>query len=554
MFFHTIDVCSLQGLRAPVTNCVTTSCMADAADGCLWPTVPTLDVAQALRSPDVLMLLIDAVPMAALVNCALISSAWRHAVAERLRMYRLIEVAPNDYSFAKPVWSRPSLHGAGYVAVDENANVIYVGDTTNNRLLSVKVELSQRQTRSIVAGDRQHLRLPRGVAMDRAKRMWVASEQALVRLGALGGGPQHIIDKNGGTRPMAVLAEGMAFSDDGSTLYVTLQQPQAPASRLSAHTLLALRPVGPMSDGQPRATDTHGLRWVWEAGGHGTAPGQLAFPAGLCIAAGEVFVCDSDNDRLSVFCATTGRFHRALGHKAATPGCFRDPRDVCVVPRQPSEEGCSPWRLLVAEAGRLQLLTINGSPLQLVAVPGAVALWGLCVDSSHVYVLDERKGELHALKRVSLAKNADVVASNPASAITDVSDVPSADAPPSAVDAGGLSGAGALPSLEAVLRSAKLEHLIAPLVESGGLTAASCIALLDSSESWRATAGRPALLARLKAAGCERLVERQAVANALGKARREAKQGVQGPVRGADSEHADAGGTWTHTRARGSGH
>jgi DNA-binding beta-propeller fold protein YncE len=63
------------------------------------------------------------------------------------------------------------------------------------------------------------------------------------------------------------------------------------------------------------------------AGTPGSAAGQLSQPAGVAVAAGEVFVADQNNQRISVF-ATNGTFLRAFG-KDVNPGPGNP--DICTV-------------------------------------------------------------------------------------------------------------------------------------------------------------------------------------------------------------------------------
>ena len=86
-----------------------------------------------------------------------------------------------------------------------------------------------------------------------------------------------------------------------------------------------------------------------------------------------------------------------------------------------------------------------------------------------------------------------------------------------------------LTGLPALLGEASVAHLI-PALETE--CHENCYAILDSG-------GRPALLAHLKACGVERLADRQAVANALGRARREGRMpGLTVPADEKESEAA----------------
>jgi hypothetical protein len=94
--------------------------------------------------------------------------------------------------------------------------------------------------------------------------------------------------------------------------------------------------------------------------------------AGLAHHAGEIFICDSRNHRVSVVAphAADGlRPLRSFGGEGDAPGQFRKPWDVAV----------AHGRLVVSEyeGRRLQLLSLRGVPLQTLLFPSTAALSGL---------------------------------------------------------------------------------------------------------------------------------------------------------------------------------
>jgi hypothetical protein len=57
-----------------------------------------------------------------------------------------------------------------------------------------------------------------------------------------------------------------------------------------------------------------------EAGSYGGAAGQLAFPSGVAVSGGELYVADAANQRISVFHAVSGAFVHALGKDVGGSG------------------------------------------------------------------------------------------------------------------------------------------------------------------------------------------------------------------------------------------
>jgi hypothetical protein len=53
--------------------------------------------------------------------------------------------------------------------------------------------------------------------------------------------------------------------------------------------------------------------------------------------------------------------------------------------------------LLVSETTRVQLLTLEGAPLQVLPLPGAVALRGVCAGGANAYIADYEAHLIHVL-------------------------------------------------------------------------------------------------------------------------------------------------------------
>ena len=118
---------------------------------------------------------------------------------------------------------------------------------------------------------------------------------------------------------------------------------------------------------------------VWLA--HYSRPG---YKAGLRV--GDVLLT-VDGQFLRMF-GGAGPGERGDGERA---GEFRLPRGVAVDP--------SGQKLFVAEQKRVQVLTTQwGVPLQVLPMPGAGTLWGICVSERYAHVVDNFKQTVTVLE------------------------------------------------------------------------------------------------------------------------------------------------------------
>ena len=101
----------------------------------------------------------------------------------------------------------------------------------------------------------------------------------------------------------------------------------------------------------------------------------------------ELFVADAENHRIVVF-GLDGIFRRAFGGEGTAPGQFGWLSGVAV-------GRCG--RLFVAEHTRLQVLTLQGLPLQVLHLPGAVELAQIRLTERHAFVVDETTHHVHVL-------------------------------------------------------------------------------------------------------------------------------------------------------------
>ena len=113
-------------------------------------------------------------------------------------------------------------------------------------------------------------------------------------------------------------------------------------------------------------------------------------------------MCDAGNCRLQLFDGPSPSFLRAVGGSGAAPGRFTEPRGVALVGAQGG------LLLVVAESRRMQVLTLLGEPLQLLAPgppqpaplrAGPPGLWGVAVgrDDARGCVVNANSNELHLL-------------------------------------------------------------------------------------------------------------------------------------------------------------
>ena len=153
------------------------------------------------------------------------------------------------------------------------------------------------------------------------------------------------------------------------------------------------------------AFDTSSLQPVRTFGSAGRGLGQLRCPQGICAldADGqeELYVADMHNDRIAIF-APQGACLGEIGFRGTGPGQFIYPRGVAIVRSE---------LLVVAERQRVQVLTLIGEPRQVLRVPGASRLAGVCVclrqvswtgrqpqSQAFLYCTDLDAGRVHELE------------------------------------------------------------------------------------------------------------------------------------------------------------
>mmetsp|Transcript_41715 Transcript_41715/g.91592 ORF Transcript_41715/g.91592 Transcript_41715/m.91592 type:complete len:289 (+) Transcript_41715:292-1158(+) len=137
--------------------------------------------------------------------------------------------------------------------------------------------------------------------------------------------------------------------------------------------------------------DASSLDWLFSFGESGDAPAQFSNPVGLTVLDDELYVRDTNNHRIQAF-SLEGTFLRTFGSEGTGPGQFTMPTGMAAIGNN---------KLLVAEAGagRVQVLSKEGVPLQVAQLPAAGRLYGMCVDEAaqRAYVADYGKHQVHVL-------------------------------------------------------------------------------------------------------------------------------------------------------------
>ena len=131
------------------------------------------------------------------------------------------------------------------------------------------------------------------------------------------------------------------------------------------------------------------LQSEFEIGRPGTRDGEFAYPKGLAVLEGELFVSDTFNRRVQVF-TLGGSFVRAFGSEGTELGFFGQPQGLAA----------AAGYLLVADftGSCVHAFLPTGHPVQRLELPGRVT--DVCVGligSDTVYTVDNQHGRIHAL-------------------------------------------------------------------------------------------------------------------------------------------------------------
>ena len=144
-------------------------------------------------------------------------------------------------------------------------------------------------------------------------------------------------------------------------------------------------------------------------GEFGSDAAQLRDPKSLTVHDGLVlYVADSCNHRIQVYQLSDGRHVRSIGRTGQAPEWDDD--DLWAPADEDERAGSAPGefdepygvaighgRLYVSEktGRRIQVLTLEGEPLHVVASPDGNPLGGLCVDGDRIWVIGPCTDDSH---------------------------------------------------------------------------------------------------------------------------------------------------------------
>ena len=148
--------------------------------------------------------------------------------------------------------------------------------------------------------------------------------------------------------------------------------------------------------------DQRTLHFRFAFGHKGRGRGELRDPCGLAVHQETLFVADLGNNRLQAF-TVHGVWLRTIGRKGRAPGEFLGPWGVAVLALARGAVLC----VGESRARRVQVLGLDGTPLQVLSPPGAGSIAGLCVEhigspgaearARRVYAADSGNHVIYAL-------------------------------------------------------------------------------------------------------------------------------------------------------------
>ena len=125
--------------------------------------------------------------------------------------------------------------------------------------------------------------------------------------------------------------------------------------------------------------------------GTSTEPGHMSNPSAVTVgelsAGTRIFVADTENDRIQewAWVATTTEFRwaRHLGASGRAPGAFDRPVGLALLPSPSRDPATSKLFVSESRGARAQVVSADGRPLQVLTLPVAGRLGGVCVATRH---------------------------------------------------------------------------------------------------------------------------------------------------------------------------
>ena len=334
--------------------------------------VPALAVAQVLTSPDLVGCLLQSL---GLKDCwsARVCTAWRHAWSLKdqlaLGQLRVVHACLGSLGFPEHVTPRRE----GGVLVPDYANGCLQHFSTQGQHEAALCE-------GVVP-------TPCALALMGDGTAWVVNsdDQDLVRVNLTTG--QVLIELN-------CPDEFEKWDPDPSDLALAGDALLVLSAGHNGRTCIAVL-----------SAETGEMRFSF--GEFGSDAAQLRAPKSLTVHSGLVYVADYCNHRIQVYQLSDGRHVRSIGRTGQAPdwdeatddlrGPLRGPlldgdERIGTAPGEfnaPAGVAIGHGRLYVSEktGRRIQVLTLEGEPLHVVASPDGDSLSGLCVDGDRLWVI-----------------------------------------------------------------------------------------------------------------------------------------------------------------------